>query len=97
MHDPKLFPDPFAFKPERHLTKNENGDTEFNGDPHVIPFAVGKRRCLGEAFAKMQSYVFFTAILSEFTVKKDGDIDLEPTRGGFSSPKPFTVRFVQRQ
>ena len=43
-HDPAIYPEPFAFKPERFL-----GVTP--GTYTWIPFGGGRRRCLGAAFA----------------------------------------------
>jgi cytochrome P450 len=52
----ELFPDPFAFRPERFLS-----------DPHTtygwIPFGGGVRRCLGAAFAQLEMRVVLQAIV----------------------------------
>ena len=48
--DPELFPDPFAFQPERWV-KSEDGERL---DKYLTNFSKGTRSCVG------QKYVFFS-------------------------------------
>ncbi len=50
MMDPENFPSPDVFDPERHLTD----DGCFRQHFYVIPFGIGKRRCIGMLYA----YIF---------------------------------------
>ncbi len=91
--NPDLFPDPERFDPERFL---RNG--KFDPNPNVIPFGVGKRRCLGETLARMELYRFFTGILHRFTVESrpGQELSTKPSLGAASMTPPFEARFVSR-
>jgi len=89
-----FFPNASMFDPDRYLV---NG--VFKPHPKLIPFGIGRRRCLGEPLAKMELYMFFTAILSRFTLRKEDHgsvLDEAPTSNFISSPQPFKVRFLPR-
>jgi len=63
-HDPRSFPDPFQFRPERWI----EGHPEQN-QPHpfaYVPFGGGPRRCLGFAFAT-QELIAMTALVTTRT------------------------------
>jgi cytochrome P450 len=54
-HRPDLYPDPFAFRPERWIG-NKPGTYEW------IPFGGGTRRCLGAALAMAEQRVVLAAM-----------------------------------
>ena len=61
-HNEKVFPlsNSEKFDPE-HFFKN----CKFESHPQVILFGTGKKRCLGEALAKVSTFVYFTSTQAE--------------------------------
>jgi cytochrome P450 len=58
-HDPDIYPEPYAFRPERFV-----GSTP--GTYTWIPFGGGRRRCLGASFALQEMKIVIRAVLSRF-------------------------------
>jgi len=92
--DEKLFPDPYSFRPERFI--NEHG--QFVKHEAVIPFALGKRFCLGEPLARMELFLYFTSMLQKFTlVNPEGQVlRTEAVIGQVLFPKPYSVSAIPR-
>ncbi|XP_004438905.1 PREDICTED: cytochrome P450 2E1 [Ceratotherium simum simum] len=87
LYDDQEFPDPEEFKPEHFL--NENG--KFKYSDHFKAFSAGKRVCVGEGLARMELFLFLSAILQHFNLKSlvdPKDIDLSPITIGFGSIPP---------
>ncbi|HEX2086810.1 MAG TPA: cytochrome P450 [Solirubrobacteraceae bacterium] len=63
---PDVYPEPYAFRPERFL---ESGPSTYAW----IPFGGGVRRCIGAAFAEMEMRVALTEILRRRTLRAASD------------------------
>ncbi|KAK8134591.1 Isotrichodermin C-15 hydroxylase [Apiospora sp. TS-2023a] len=78
MHNPKYFPEPFSFRPQRWL---ENGDGDEEEDPKLveakanmrrafIPFSLGDRGCAGKAVAYLEISLAVAKTLWYFDFEK---------------------------
>lgn len=74
-NDPKIWGDPQNFRPERFIGK----DGKIKKTEYLIPFSAGKRSCPGENLAVMEMFIFFTAILQNFTIRPATIADAEVT------------------
>jgi cytochrome P450 len=73
-HDPEIYPDPYAFRPERFLE-------EAPGTYTWIPFGGGRRRCLGASFAMLEMQIVLRTVLTRGIVRaKDGAAGETPRR-----------------
>lgn len=64
-HDPSIYPDPYAFRPERFLGRRPGTYT-------WIPFGGGRRRCLGASFALLEMRLVLRAAAQRFEIGAAG-------------------------
>jgi cytochrome P450 len=85
-HDPSIYRDPYAFKPERFLDQSPGTYT-------WIPFGGGRRRCLGASFAMLEMKQVLRAVLGGRKLRVLGgsaerprrrNITIKPGRGGLA-------------
>jgi cytochrome P450 len=91
-HDPAVYPDPMAFKPERHL-QTATHDSE--PDPRKFVFGYGRRICPGRYVADNALFITIAQTLAVFDISKatDGNGNtIEPEvkfeAGAISHPLP---------
>lgn len=73
--DPRFFPDPDSFQPQRFLTSNRVNQFAY------FPFGVGPRRCIGEGFALTEG------VLALGTIMRRWNIELAPNFKLILDPK----------
>ncbi|XP_011263152.2 cytochrome P450 9e2-like [Camponotus floridanus] len=82
-HDPKYFPEPEKFRPERFLAENRENECNLNA---YYPFGLGPRMCIGNRFALLETKVMLFHLLARCDLKpcKKTSIPLKLKKGGFS-------------
>jgi cytochrome P450 len=87
-HDPAIYPEPHAFRPERFL---EKAGGRAPNTYTWIPFGGGRRRCLGASFALLEMKLVLRAVLERCELRPAGkraeatrrrSITISPARGG---------------
>jgi cytochrome P450 len=79
-HDPDVYPDPFAFRPERFLEESPGTYT-------WIPFGGGRRRCLGASFAMLEMKLAVRSALRRYTLEPARDPERTRRRAITISPR----------
>ncbi len=64
-HDPRFYPDPYRFKPERWLPEEEKKLPRFA----YFPFSGGPRSCVGEQFAWMEGILLLATLAQEWQMR----------------------------
>ncbi len=73
-HDPRWFPEPFAFRPERWLARDVEGVPTFA----FFPFGAGPRVCIGQPLAMLTGVLFIAAIARRWRLDLVPDHPVEP-------------------
>ncbi|NXH17146.1 CP2J2 protein, partial [Bucco capensis] len=84
---------PDTFNPEHFLK-----DGQFRKREAFMPFSLGKRACLGELLARSELFLFFTALLQNFTFQapKGTKLSLQFQLGATLAPLPYKICAVPR-
>jgi cytochrome P450 len=88
-HNADIYPEPFAFRPERFVGQSP-------GTYSWIPFGGGRRRCLGASFSMVEMKVVMREALSRFTIEPATELERIRRRGITISPRSG-ARLVLRE
>ena len=64
-HDPRYYPDPFRFDPERWAPAAQAGRPKFA----FFPFGGGARVCIGESFATMAGVLLLATLAQQWRMR----------------------------
>uniref|UniRef100_A0A3B4T5V1 Cytochrome P450 2G1-like n=1 Tax=Seriola dumerili TaxID=41447 RepID=A0A3B4T5V1_SERDU len=91
LKDEKQWATPWSFNPQHFLDQNGN----FKKNPAFLPFAAGKRACIGESLARMELFIFIVSLLQHFTVsctEGPDSINLIPEYSSFANmPRRYQI------
>ena len=88
-HDPDVYDDPYAFRPERFVDEQPGTYT-------WIPFGGGRRRCLGASFAMLEMKIVLRAVLAHHELALPGPEDEGARRRGITLSPGAGTRTVLR-
>jgi cytochrome P450 len=63
--DPRFFPDPLRFDPERFTAENKARRAKFT----YFPFGAGARQCIGESFAWMEGVLILATLAQKWKLR----------------------------
>ncbi|XP_069555832.1 cytochrome P450 1D1 [Brachyistius frenatus] len=95
-HDVDLWSDPDTFRPERFLCPS--GLLIKDLTEKVLIFGMGKRRCLGDGFARLEMFVFLTTLLHGLRIENvpGQELDLSTDFGLTMKPRPYRITISLR-
>ncbi|KFM79656.1 Cytochrome P450 2J2, partial [Stegodyphus mimosarum] len=95
-NDPKYWPEPEKFIPERYLL---NDGKQVNYKPESYsPFSYGKRSCPGEMVALVSLLHYFITIMQKFKVLPEGEkVEYGTILGLTCQPTDVKLRFIARE
>ena len=79
------------------IEEDSSENLKFQAHSRVIPFGIGKRRCLGELLAKMTLYKFFTALIQKYEIVSGQSEPITDKRmtGLVNAPVKYKLIFKQ--
>lgn len=91
-----LWGDPDTFRPERFLGSSDILNKELT--EKVLIFGMGKRRCLGDGFARLEMFVFLTTLLHRLRIENvpGQELDLSTDFGLTMKPRPYRITISSR-
>ena len=72
--DPRYFPDPLRFDPDRFSAEGKARRTKFT----YFPFGAGARQCIGESFAWMEGVLILATLAQKWKLRLDPGHRIEP-------------------
>nr|XP_039271658.1 cytochrome P450 2C3-like [Styela clava] len=97
-NDPRFFPEPEKFKPERFIDPVTG---TFQKSKYWIPFAIGKRNCLGEQLAQMELFIVVVTLIQNFDISIEDGAPLPSLDDGIEgvlyTPPPIKLLMTDKE
>jgi cytochrome P450 len=101
MRDPKIYPEPDAFIPDRFTTRRQKGDSSaylVSASPEHIGFGLGRHACPGRFFAANEVKIVLSHMLLKYDMKfPDSGAAAPSTSGIFLETNPDARICVRRR
>ncbi|KAG8632553.1 hypothetical protein MANES_18G028710v8 [Manihot esculenta] len=92
--DPRVWPDPMEFKPERFLTTRKNVDVR-SQNFELLPFGGGRRACPAASYALHIVHLTLATLLQAFEISTPEDAAVDMTPGiGLTNMKTTPLKVV---
>ncbi|KAL3861233.1 hypothetical protein ACJMK2_007281 [Sinanodonta woodiana] len=92
LSDPAIWGDPANFRPERFVSE----EGTLLKPAEFIPFLKGRRNCIGASLARMELFLFISALVQRFEIMPPEGETLEINDGGTHAPQPFYILAISR-
>ncbi|XP_013398640.1 cytochrome P450 2J2-like [Lingula anatina] len=95
--DPKEWPEPEEFRPERWI--NKNGEF-YKPSKAFLPFSLGPRACLGEQLARIEFFLFLTSMVQQYEFSTPIGAQLPrpfPERSGITTTPPDYELYIMKR
>lgn len=91
-NDPKIYPNPEVFDPERFSKERRPNDDVY------LPFGLGNRRCIGGRYAKLQVLAGMVHVLRNFTItSKQTNVDIKFSHDPLNvKPENVDIQLIPR-
>jgi cytochrome P450 len=90
--DPRLFPEPLAFDPDRWLPERAAGRPRGS----FLPFGTGDRQCVGDTYAMIEMTLVTAAIAARWSLRPLPGARVHARVGTLVRPSPFDVVVTPR-
>jgi cytochrome P450 len=89
-HDPKLWPNPIQFDPDRFIDKEIEPYT-------FLPFIAGPRNCLGQYLALLESKMVIALLAQRYKLTLQGEIQVEDWETGKDPRHRYMVPVIPQE
>lgn len=93
-HDPKVFPNPHSFIPERWLEEKKQTERDIYS---FLPFSAGKKNCIGQHLAKLETKLIVSMFVKRFDFTLIEGFDLKMiSRFLYEPEQPIFINLKKR-